>query len=200
MTLEGYPRDLTLKDGTTLGVRPVEADDKDALLAFYRSLPEEDRLFLRDDVTSQLWADRFMASIDYQTVIPLVAVTADRKIVANGTLYRTLHGWTRHVAEVRLAVAREYQRRGLGTAVLRELVRLATSCGVEKIVASVVDNQVGAIRAFEKRGFHREAVLKGHVKDIRGLKRDLVIMSNDVSHIWEAMAAMVADYSPTLGG
>lgn len=199
MTLEGYPRDLTLKDGTTLTVRPVEAGDKDALLAFYRSLPEEDRLFLRDDVTSQLWADRFMASIDYQTVIPLLAVTGDQKIVANGTLYRTLHGWTRHVAEVRLVVAREYQRRGLGTAMLRELVRLATSCGVEKIVASVVDNQVSAIRAFEKRGFHREAVLKGHVKDIRGLKRDLVIMSNDVSHIWEAMAAMVADYSPTLG-
>lgn len=200
MTLEGYPRDLTLKDGTTLTVRPVEARDKDALLAFYRGLPEEDRLFLRDDVTSQLWADRFMASIDYETVIPLLAVTAEQEIVANGTLYRTLHGWTRHVAEVRLAVARPYQRRGLGTAMLRELVRVATSCGVEKIVASVVDNQVGAIRAFEKRGFHREAVLKGHVKDIRGHKRDLVIMANDVSHIWEAMAAMVADYSPTLGG
>ncbi len=200
MTLEGYPRDLTCKDGTTLTVRPVEARDKDALLAFYRELPEEDRLFLRDDVTSQLWADRFMASIDYETVIPLLAVTADQEIVANGTLYRTLHGWTRHVAEVRLAVARPYQRRGLGTAMLRELVRVATSHGVEKIVASVVDNQVGAIRAFEKRGFHREAVLKGHVKDIRGHKRDLVIMANDVSHIWEAMAAMVADYSPTLGG
>lgn len=199
MRLEGYPRDLTLKDGTALTVRPVEAADKDALLAFYRNLPEEDRLFLRDDVTSQLWADRFIASIDQETVISLLAARGD-EVVANGTLYRTMHGWTRHVAEVRLAVAREYQRRGLGTAMLRELVRLGTSCGVEKIVASVVDNQVGAIRAFEKRGFHREAVLKGHVKDIRGLKRDLVIMSNDVSHIWEAMAAMVADYSPTVGG
>lgn len=199
MTLEGYPREITLRDGSTLTVRPIEAADEEALLAFYRGLPEEDRLFLRDDVTSQLWADRFIGSIDYETVIPLLAETAG-EVAANGTLYRTLHGWTTHVAEIRMAVARHFQRQGLGTAMLRELVRVATSAGVEKMIANVVDNQVGAIRAFEKRGFHREAILKGHVKDIHGMKRDLVIMSNDVSHIWDAMAAMVADYSPTLGG
>lgn len=199
MTLEGYPREIALRDGSALTVRPIEAADEEALLAFFRGLPEEDRLFLRDDVTSQLWADRFIGSIDYQTVIPLLAETAG-EVVANGTLYRTLHGWTTHVAEIRMAVARHFQRQGLGTAMLRELVRVATSAGVEKMIANVVDNQVGAIRAFEKRGFHREAILKGHVKDIHGMKRDLVIMSNDVSHIWDAMAAMVADYSPTLGG
>lgn len=197
MTLEGYPREITLRDGTTLTLRPVEAGDREALLAFYRALPEEDRLFLRDDVTSQEWADRFIGSIDYTTVIPLLA-EAGGKLVANGTLYRTLHGWTTHVAEIRLAVARPYQRRGVATAMLRELVRLATALGVEKMIANVVDNQVGAIRAFGKLGFEREAVLKGHVKDIHGMKRDLVVMSNDVSHIWDAMAAMVADYSPTL--
>jgi L-amino acid N-acyltransferase YncA len=199
MMLEGYPKQIALRDGTAVVVRPVEAKDEEVLLAFYRALPEEDRLFLRDDVTSQAWADRFIGSIDYETVIPLLA-EAGGEVVANGTLYRTLHGWTTHVAEIRLAVARSFQRRGLGTAMLRELVGVAISAGVEKMIANVVDNQVGAIRAFEKRGFRREAVLKGHVKDIHGLKRDLVIMSNDVSHIWDAMAAMVADYSPTLGG
>lgn len=198
MTLEGFPKQIALRDGSSLVVRPVAPADEEALLAFYRALPEEDRLFLRDDVTSQAWADRFISSIDYQSVIPLL-VESSGEVVASGTLYRALHGWTTHVAEIRMAVARPFQRRGLGTALLRELVRLATSLGVEKMIANVVDNQLGAIRAFEKRGFQREAVLKGHVKDIHGLKRDLVIMSNDVSHIWDAMAAMVADYSPTLG-
>lgn len=199
MTLEGYPREITLRDGSALTIRPLMARDLEALLAFYRALPEEDRLFLRDDVTSRAWAERFIGSVDHETVIPLVAEAAD-EVVANGTLYRTPHGWTRHVGEIRLAVARDFQRRGLGTAMLRELVRVATSLGVEKLVANVMDNQIGALRAFERRGFHREAVLKGHVKDVLGMKRDLVIMSNDVSHIWESMAAMVADFSPTLGG
>jgi RimJ/RimL family protein N-acetyltransferase len=64
----------------------------------------------------------------------------------------------------------------------------------------VVENQIAAKRALEKLGFRDEAVLKGHVKDIHGIKRNLLVMSNDVSHLWEAMAEMVADYSPTTGG
>jgi hypothetical protein len=40
--------------------------------------------------------------------------------------------------------------------------------------------------------------VKGHVKDIHGTKRDLVIMANDLSHIWEAMESFLRDYSPAL--
>jgi len=75
------------------------------------------------------------------------------------------------------------------------LVRHAVNVGVDKMVAEVVDNQVGAKRAFAKLGFHEEAVLKGQVKDRHGVRRDLVIMANDVSYLWEAMEALVADYS-----
>ena len=42
----------------------------------------------------------------------------------------------------------------------------------------------------------QEAVLRGHVKDIRGARRDLLILANDVSHIWAAMEALVADTPP----
>ena len=35
---------------------------------------------------------------------------------------------------------------------------------------------------------------------MHGVKRDLVILANDVSHIWETMEAMVSDYSPSSGG
>jgi RimJ/RimL family protein N-acetyltransferase len=127
----------------------------------------------------------------------LVAEEAGR-IVGNATLYRSLHGWSAHVGEIRVAVARSFQGKGLGTFLAREMARLAVEAGLEKMVASVVDNQVGAKRAFEKLGFHAEAVLRGHVKDIHGSKRDLVIMASDVSHIWESMEALLRDYSPSL--
>ena len=51
MKLEGFPQDLKLMDGTKVVVRPLEGRDAPALLDFYRALPEEDRLYLRDDVT-----------------------------------------------------------------------------------------------------------------------------------------------------
>ena len=120
------------------------------------------------------------------------------KIVGEATLYRARHGWTKHVAELRLAVAPTMRRSGLGTSMARELVRLATRMGVEKMIIQVVENQVGARKMFRKLGFRQEAVLRGHVKDIHGMKRDLIVGANDISHIWDAMESLVADFSPSL--
>ncbi len=199
MNLEGFPDNVTLRDGSQVLVRPMQPDDGPALLEFFRSLPEEDRLFLREDVTREEVVDRFVRHLDYDAVLPLIAEHQGR-VVGDGTLHRNRHGWASHVGEIRVVVDPEFQRRGLGTAIARLLVRQATSMGLDKLVAEVVENQVGAKRAFGKLGFYPEAVLKSHVKDIHGTKRDLVILANDVSHIWETMESLVSDYSPSIEG
>ena len=195
MKLEGFPRSVNLRDGTLLTVRPTKRGDQAALLAFYREMPQEDRLFLKDDVTTEPWADRFIRRIERNEALSLVAET-DGRIVAEATLYRPQHGWSSHVGELRVAVARSHRRKGLATALAGMLVKLATDQGADKIVVEVVENQVPALRTFAKLGFQQEAVLRGHVRDIRGARRDLLILSNDVSHIWAAMEALVADSSP----
>jgi RimJ/RimL family protein N-acetyltransferase len=197
MKLEGFPRSVTLRDGTALTVRPTKRGDQEALLAFYREMPQEDRLFLKDDVTTASWADRFIRRIERNEALSFVAET-DGRIVAEATLYRPQHGWSAHVGELRVAVARSHRRRGLATILAGMLVKVATDQGADKIVVEVVENQVPALRTFAKLGFQQEAVLRGHVRDIRGARRDLLILSNDVSHIWAAMEALVADSSPEI--
>ena len=192
MKLEGFPRTIHLRDGLTLSVRPTAQGDEAALLAFYRELPQEDRLFLKDDVTTQTWAERFIRRIGRGEATSLIA-ELDGKVLAEATLYRATHGWSTHVGEVRVAVARAYRRKGLATALAGLLVKLATDQGADKIIVEVVENQVAALRTFEKLGFHKEAVLRDHVKDRSGIRRDLLILANDVSHIWAAMEALVAD-------
>ncbi len=197
MKLEGFPQNVVLRDGVAVVIKPLDVEEASAVLKFYRSLPEEDRLFLRDDVTKPEWLRRFVARIESGEVVSLVA-ESDGKIVGEATLYRALHGWTVHVAELRVAVAPPMRRNGLGTALARELVRLATRMGIEKMIIQVVENQVGARKMFRKLGFRQEAVLRGHVKDIHGMKRDLIVGANDVSHIWDAMESLVADFSPSV--
>ncbi len=197
MHLEGFPQPVTLRDGTHVVIRPLRAIDGSELLEFYRSFPEEERQFLRDDVSSPEWVDRFLKKVDFEEVVSLVA-ELDGAVIGETTLYRTRYGWTRHVGEIRVAVAHALRRKGLGTALARTLVKLATNMGIEKMVVQVVENQVAARRTFEKLGFSQEATLRAHVKDVRGMKRDVMVMSNDVSHIWQAMEAMVSDYSPTV--
>lgn len=199
MELEGYPTTLKLKDGREVTIRAISREDERRLSEFFRSLPEEDRLFLRDDVTDPRVIESYMERIGKETVLSIVALAGDR-IVGDGTLHWSKHGWSRHVGQIRVVVARDYQRCGLGTLLARELVKQAVAMGLDKLVAEVVENQIGAKRAFGKLGFTPEAVLRNHVLDIHGRKRDLVIMANDVSHIWATMESLVSDFNPTLGG
>ena len=195
MELEGFPQTITLRDGSTLSARPTTRGDEQALLTFYRELPQEDRLFLKDDVTTESWAERFIQRIEGGEAVSLIA-EKDGAVLAEATLYRPRHGWSTHVGELRVAVACNSRRKGVATVLLRLLVKLATDQGVEKIIVEVVENQGAARRTFEKLSFQQEAVLRAHVKDIRGIRRDLLILVNDSSHIWAAIEAMLADSIP----
>ncbi len=197
MALDTYPANVTLRDGTIVTITPLLPSCSGQLLAFYRHLPEEDRLVLRDDVTSADWAENFLRRVETKEVVSLVAKLSGR-VVGEATLYRSLRGWTRHVGEIRLTVAVNYRHKGLATNLASALVKIATDLGIEKIIVQVVDNQVAARRTFEKLGFHKEAVLPRHVMDLAGKKRDLMILANDVSQIWAAMEAANQDYAPHL--
>lgn len=190
-----FPRALNLAHGVTVNVRLAGPGDEHALLDFYRTLPLEDRRFLKDDVTTDGWATRFMRRIACGEVRSLIAERAGR-VVAEATLARATHGWSVHVAELRVAVARMVRRQGLGSALAGLLVEMAIDEGVDKLVVQVVEHQVAALQVFRKLGFQPEAVLRRHVKDVSGTRRDLLVLANDLSHAWAAMEALVADIPP----
>jgi len=192
-----FSEKVTLRGGTQILIRSMRKEDGPALHGLFKALPAEDRLYLRDDVAADDFMDRYLERIAGGEMVPLVAVAED-KIVGNASLYRHQHGWAAHVGQIRMAVARPFQRKGLGTELARALVKVAMRQGVDKLVAEVADNQAGAKKAFGKLGFVQEAVLKGHVKDALGRKHDLCVLSNDVSHIWEAMAALASEYEGTM--
>jgi len=78
------------------------------------------------------------------------------------------HGWSVHVAELRVAVARIVRRHGLGSALAGLLVEMAIDEGADKLVVQVVEHQVAALQVFRKLGFQPEALLRRHVKDLAG--------------------------------
>jgi RimJ/RimL family protein N-acetyltransferase len=186
---------VRLRNGKGAALSLAEASDGGELLKFYRAMPEEDRLVLKDDVTTAEWLDRFLAALRSGEAISVVG-KVDGAIRGEATLYRTLHGWSRHVGEIRLNVDRAARGQGLGLELARQIVKLAIDRGIDKLVAHMVESQVAARRTFEKLGFHKDAELPGHVTDIHGKKRDLHIWANDVSQIWAAMESLLGDFRP----
>ena len=190
------PRIAHLKNGQGVTLVRAEAADGPALLRFYCDMPEEDRLVLKDDVTTADWLDRFLAKLSSNEAISVIGKVGG-EVRGEGTLYRTSFGWSRHVGEIRLNVARSVRGQGLGLELARHIVKLAIDSGIDKLVAHMVDSQVAAKSTFEKIGFHREAELQGHVTDIQGKRRNLLVYANDVSHVWSAMDALLgSDFRP----
>jgi RimJ/RimL family protein N-acetyltransferase len=184
--MEQLPKTAKLKDGTVVTLRTVTKQDGPALLAFFRSLPKDDRLFLKEDVTQQEVIDRWLKEDESGNAYPIVA-EHNSKIVGDATLHLNRHGWQRNMAEIRCVVARELQKKGLGTILMHELVAYANKEGVNKITAKMMDSQVSAQNAFKKLGFRKEYELKDFVVDISGKPHNLVIMVNDVSALWKTM-------------
>jgi RimJ/RimL family protein N-acetyltransferase len=156
--------------------------------AFYKGLPEEDRLFLRDDVTRDEVVDRWFAELNYERVLPILAFNEDQsEVVASATLHRYPQGWQRHVGEIRIVVAHPYQHRGLGTIMVRVLVTEAHKAGLDKLVAAMMTDQTLARKAFSRLGFMPEGTLKDHVMDLKGYTHDMIIMTQNVQALLEGL-------------
>jgi GNAT superfamily N-acetyltransferase len=146
-------------------------------LDFFLRLPEAERFYLKDDVTAPGVIAGWVRALDYARVFPLLAVHHDR-IVGDATLHRRQGGAHRHMGEVRVAVDPAWRGRGLGTALLQELVACATQVGVETLVFELIEGvQDEAIDAARRAGFLVAARLANHVKDRQGTPHDLVMMS-----------------------
>lgn len=174
------PKQLQLRDGRQVSVRKMTPEDKSAILEFARSLPEEDLLFLRTDITDPSVVDAWIENLRKGNTVTLLAEDADR-IAGYASVHRDEARWTRRVGEVRINAATGYRGAGLGRALAAEIFEVARSLGLKKMAAMMTKDQTGARTAFERLGFTVEAMLMDWVEDRRGHPRDLLIMSYDVA-------------------
>jgi len=173
-----YPKNYSLKDGAKVTIRPIDQNDLDKSYSFFNQLTEQDRLYLRIDVSQKEAVERRLRQEhwDREVCYRLVA-EKDGKIIADATLCKPSHGWTTHTANLRYIVLREYRRKGLATILARELFVTAVKEGIEKIQAEIMEENKAALKSVERLGFKKEGVLKDFVMDIKGSKHNLVIMS-----------------------
>lgn len=174
-----YPKTITLSDGAAVSIELMNAEDRDAVLAFAGRLNEEDLLFLRVDITQPEVVDDWMSNINSGRTLSLAAFD-DRGLVGYASVFKNAAPWTRRVGEIRVNVSQEYRTRGLGKNLASEIFSVARGLGLKKLMANMTSDQHGAQSAFRRLGFVPEALLADYVEDRKGTPRDLVIMSYDI--------------------
>lgn len=176
---ERYPKPSKLQDGTRVIMRPLIAPDETPLVEFFKSIPDDDILYLRDDVKDPRVIKHWCETLDYEVILPLIA-EIEGKIVGDATLHQEKRGWRSHIGTVRVVIHPEYRGRGLGTQLVGELCEIAKDIGLVKLDAELMAEQTRQIAIFEKLGFVNMAVLPQHVRDVKGESHDLVILVYDL--------------------
>jgi L-amino acid N-acyltransferase YncA len=179
--IAGYPTVHLAEDGQQITIRPMLPADEKGLLDFFRRIPQEDRFYLKEDVTSPQVIQRWAENLDYSRALPLLAIM-DGKIVGDGTLHHRRAGARRHIGEVRVVVDPAYRNRGVGRGLLHNLIEVARDKGLDKLMFEVVaDTEEAAKHTAQVLGFVPIAALPGHIMDYCGGRHDLIIMELRIS-------------------
>lgn len=140
---------LLLRDGTTIGVRPIHRADADRLLRFHHTLSPETtrwRFFTFHPELSTDELHRF-TNVDHRNREALVAIVDDEIVgVAR---------WDRlddRRAEVAFVIADAWQGRGLGGALFGALAVHARRAGVDHFVAETLGDNQRMLEVFRRGG------------------------------------------------
>ncbi len=175
LELQRFPKEIKLKDGAKVTLRPLERTDKKSFHEFFLAIPEPERMFIKHRVTEPAVIRDWCQNIDLGRNLPLLAV-ARGKIIADATLHQQLGGWKRHIGRVSVLVQPQFRGRGLARALVSEILRIARQAGLEKVEAEFIGEQETAIKMFALLGFTNLLRLEGYVKDMQAIPHDYVLM------------------------
>jgi len=185
-----------LRDGSTVTVRPIRPEDKDALAAGLRRVSPESRYrrFLRPVTSLSPRELAYLTEIDYTNHFAWVAVDPDDDQQGLGVARYVRDAKDPTIAEAAVIVVDDYQGKGLGTILLRLLVATALHNEITTFRGWVLGDNVEILRPLERLGALRKAD--------RGVLRIEVDLTAafDGSTIQDALRAVAAgEFTPEPG-
>jgi RimJ/RimL family protein N-acetyltransferase len=162
-------RTLELTDGTKVHVRPIVPEDEPLLHEAVAAMSERTvyfRFFSPLKRMPDAMAHR-LAVVDYNDRFALVAAThkpdGKQRIVGVARYDRAPNT---DVAEIAVAVIDEFQRRGLGSALMTILGKVAREHGIKTFTLIVLPENQQMLGLLKKMGWIHRAKLSGGLYDI----------------------------------
>jgi L-amino acid N-acyltransferase YncA len=177
--IRSFRKLVTLKDGARVLFRVLGPPDAGALVEFFQGVSADDLRYIRSNVKDRDMVTSWATNPDYDRVLPVVALVQER-VVGEATLhFRT--GPHAHVAEVRIFLAGDFRRRGLGIQMLETMFELARWRDIHLMEAQIVADQSWVIKAFKQLGFVQQGLLEDYYKTPERGARDVVVLVKRLS-------------------
>jgi RimJ/RimL family protein N-acetyltransferase len=165
ITLGAMAEEITLRDGSTALVRPIEPADGDRLREVWDAMSElsRRRRFLAPTAGEVSDEDlRYLVEVDHRRHEALLALDRDGRGIAVARYVRSPDDATS--AEVAVVVADDWHRRGLATALLDRLSTTARENGIERYSAIVSEDNEVVLGALDRAGAVRTGGDDGEIE------------------------------------
>jgi len=158
-----HESDVALRDGSTVHIRPVTGEDREAIRSLVGSMSPDSLYFRGCGLVSQDWLSDWAVDTDAVDRFGLV-VTAGLPpaIVAHAGYVRV----DKHRAEVAFEVADALHGHGIGTLLLGQLAALAAEQGIDTFVASVLMSNRKMLEVLTDSGFPLTTTTDGGMIEI----------------------------------
>jgi RimJ/RimL family protein N-acetyltransferase len=141
-----------LRDGRRIEIRSLKPDDRHEFVAavnrtsvqsLYRRFFAAKRGFTEQEIA-------FFLNVDFVNHVALVAVLkeGERPVVGGGRYVVVQPG----TAEMAFAVVDQYQRQGIGAALVHHLIAIAREAGIKELIAQVLPENIAMMKVFSKTG------------------------------------------------
>ena len=168
-----YPREVRLGD-ISLQLRLMGESDVEAMVGFAKTLPAEDLMYLRVNITDAPVVQQWVEGIRQGRTVTVLAMMND-EVVGEGTLLHNATSWTRHLGELRIQVSPNVRRRGLARLLADEIEAVAREFRLQLLTARMTLDQSEAQSVFSRLGFQREAVLWDYAITPDGKTRNVLV-------------------------
>ena len=165
-----YVSQWQTRNGTPVTMRPIRPEDEPLMVKFHQTLSEQSvyfRYFHLIKLQSRVAHERLtrICFIDYDREIALVVEyqnpqTQTREILAVGRLSK-IHGT--NAAEFAIVVCDRFQSQGIGTELLRRLLKVSQDEQITRITADILVDNSAMQKVCEHLGFSIERTDEPHV-------------------------------------
>jgi acetyltransferase len=160
LAIRPYPQELEetirLPSGREVFVRPIRPEDGPAHRAFVSRVTPEDLRFrllgvIRDIPPSEMAR---LTQIDYDREMAFIAIASNEKGEPETlAVVRTVGNPDNTKADFAVLVRSDLKGRGLGSALMRKMIRYCQSCGTREIVGEVLAENQAMLSLVQKLGF-----------------------------------------------
>jgi acetyltransferase len=150
-----YKKPFTIRNGSTVFLRPIQRGDVDRLLSLARRFSRETMYLRFHHVITRMSREEAIrfCNIDYDHTFALVVMTGEgdrEKLLAVARYYRLP---CEDAAEFAIVVADRYQKQGIGTHLMKYLATAAKNSGIRYLQGDVLVENKDMMHIIESCGF-----------------------------------------------